>query len=49
MFSEAQLIAVAMIVLGGIALIVTSRKNPAERDQQSGEKDRRSAMNAAQA
>ena len=51
MFSEAQLIAVAMMILGGVALIVTNRKNQAETDQQSGEKDRNRgpAMKAAQA
>ncbi|HKN12300.1 MAG TPA: prolipoprotein diacylglyceryl transferase [Candidatus Binatus sp.] len=48
MFSEAQLIALAMVVLGGVALLLTSGKDQAERDQRSGEKDR-SAMRAARA
>ncbi len=56
MFSEAQLIAFAMMVLGGVALILTREKGPAQIDQQPGqqpgeksEKDRRPAMDAAQA
>ena len=38
--SEAQLIAFAMVVLGGVALILTNGKHPAERDQQSGEREK---------
>jgi len=49
MFSEAQLIAFAMVVVGGIALILTREKDQAESGQQRGEKDRRPAMNAARA
>jgi phosphatidylglycerol:prolipoprotein diacylglycerol transferase len=53
--SEAQLIAIAMMVVGGVALIVTREKGPAQSDQQprekseKSEKDRRPAMDAAQA
>ncbi len=49
MFSEAQLIAFAMVVVGGIALILTREKDQAESGQQRGEKDRRPAMDAARA
>jgi phosphatidylglycerol:prolipoprotein diacylglycerol transferase len=49
MFSEAQMIALAMMVLGGVALILTNGKARAESDQQSGEKDRRPAMKTARA
>ncbi len=49
MFSEAQLIAFAMVVVGGIALILTREKDQAESGQPPGEKDRRPAMNAARA
>ncbi len=49
MFSEAQMIALAMTVLGGVALILTNGKARAESDQQSGEKDRRPAMKTARA
>jgi phosphatidylglycerol---prolipoprotein diacylglyceryl transferase len=48
MFSEAQIIALAMMVLGGIALLLTNGKVQAERSPQAGEKDRR-AMSAARA
>ena len=51
MFSEAQLIAFAMMVLGGVALILTNgKKAQAEGGQQQpGEKERRPAMKTAQA
>ncbi len=49
MFSEAQLIAFAMMVVGGIALLLTREKDHAESGRQSGEGDRRPAINAAQA
>ncbi len=49
MFSEAQLIAFAMMVVGGIALLLTREKDHAESGQQSGEGDRRPAINAARA
>jgi len=49
MFSEAQLIAFAMVVVGGIALILTREKDQAESGQQRGEKDRHPAMDAARA
>jgi phosphatidylglycerol:prolipoprotein diacylglycerol transferase len=49
MFSEAQLIAAAMVVVGGIALVLTSGKSQPESGQQPAEKDRRPAMKAAQA
>jgi phosphatidylglycerol:prolipoprotein diacylglycerol transferase len=50
MFSEAQLIAVAMMILGGVALILTNGKTQADSSQQHpGEKDRRPAMKTAQA
>jgi phosphatidylglycerol:prolipoprotein diacylglycerol transferase len=49
MFSEAQLIALAMVIVGGIALVLTSGKSQPESSQQPGEKDRRPAMKAAQA
>src|SRR5271168_762685 len=47
MFSEAQLIAFAMMVVGGIALLLTREKDHAESGQHSGEKDRHPAMDAA--
>ena len=49
MFSEAQLIAFAMMVIGGIALLVTREKNQAVSGLQPGEKESRPAMSAAQA
>jgi phosphatidylglycerol:prolipoprotein diacylglycerol transferase len=50
MFSEAQLIAFAMMVLGGIALILTNGRTQAESGQQQpGEKERRPAIKAARA
>ncbi|HEY6298006.1 MAG TPA: prolipoprotein diacylglyceryl transferase [Candidatus Binatus sp.] len=50
MFSEAQLIAVAMMILGGVALILTNGQAHADSSQQHpGEKDRRPAMKTAQA
>jgi phosphatidylglycerol:prolipoprotein diacylglycerol transferase len=50
MFSEAQLIAFAMMVLGSVALILTNgKKAQAEGGQQPGEKERRPAMKTAQA
>jgi len=48
MLSEAQLIALAMMILGAVALILTSGKAQAQADPQPGEKDRR-AMRAARA
>jgi len=47
MFSEAQLIAFAMMVIGGVALILTREKAPAAKDQ--GEKVSREAVGAARA
>jgi phosphatidylglycerol---prolipoprotein diacylglyceryl transferase len=53
--SEAQLIAFAMMVVGGVALILTREKGPAQIDRQprekseKSEKGRRPAMDAAQA
>jgi len=47
--SEAQLIAFAMMVLGGVALILTREKDQAEGGQQPGEKNQPPAMNAARA
>jgi phosphatidylglycerol:prolipoprotein diacylglycerol transferase len=50
MFSEAQLIAFAMMILGGVALILTNGKAQAESGQQQpGEKEARPAMKTAQA
>jgi phosphatidylglycerol:prolipoprotein diacylglycerol transferase len=50
MFSEAQLIAFAMMILGSVALILTNGKAQAESGQQTpGEKERRPAMKTAQA
>ena len=49
MFSEAQLIAFAMVVVGGIALILTREKDQAESGQRPGEKNRQPAMDAARA
>jgi phosphatidylglycerol:prolipoprotein diacylglycerol transferase len=48
MFSEAQLIALAMMILGAVALILTNGKDQVQASQQPGEKDRR-AMRAARA
>ena len=45
--SEAQLIAIAMMIVGGVVLILTREKDEAESGQQPGEKNRRPAMNAA--
>ena len=47
MLSEAQLIAIAMMVIGGVALILTKEKAPAVKDQ--GEKVNRQAVGAARA
>jgi len=47
--SEAQLIAFAMMVLGGAALILTRTKHPAQSGQQPGEQSRRPAIDAARA
>ena len=47
MFSEAQVIAFVMMVIGGVALILTREKAPAARDQ--GEKVSREAVGAARA
>ncbi|HEY9157335.1 prolipoprotein diacylglyceryl transferase [Candidatus Binatus sp.] len=47
--SEAQLIAIAMMIVGGAALILTREKDQAEGGQQPGEKNQRPAMNAARA
>jgi phosphatidylglycerol:prolipoprotein diacylglycerol transferase len=47
MLSEAQLIAIAMMVIGGVALILTKQKAPAVKDQ--GEKVNRQAVGAARA
>ena len=49
MLSEAQLIALAMMIIGAIALILTWGKDQAVTGQQPGEKDRRPAMKAARA
>jgi phosphatidylglycerol---prolipoprotein diacylglyceryl transferase len=49
MFSEAQLIAVAMMIFGAIALILTSGKGEAEKAPQRGEKESRPAVGAARA
>jgi phosphatidylglycerol:prolipoprotein diacylglycerol transferase len=49
MFSEAQVIAVAMMVVGGIALILTREKDQAVTGQRPGEKESRPAMSAARA
>jgi len=50
MFSEAQLIAFAMMILGSVALILTNgKKAQAVGGQQPGEKERRPAMKTAQA
>ena len=50
MFSEAQLIAVAMMIVGGVALLLTNGKAQAESGQQTpGEKERRPQMKTAQA
>jgi phosphatidylglycerol---prolipoprotein diacylglyceryl transferase len=47
MLSEAQLIAIGMMVIGGVALILTREKVPAAKDQ--GEKVSREAVGAARA
>src|ERR1700730_12807135 len=47
MLSEAQLIAIAMMVIGGVALILTKQKAPAVKDR--GEKVSREAVGAARA
>jgi phosphatidylglycerol:prolipoprotein diacylglycerol transferase len=47
MLSEAQLIAIAMMVIGGVALILSREKAPAEKNQ--GEKVSREAVGAARA
>jgi phosphatidylglycerol:prolipoprotein diacylglycerol transferase len=47
MLSEAQLIAIGMMVIGGVALILTREKAPAVKDQ--GEKVSRQAVGAARA
>ena len=47
MLSEAQLIAIGMMVIGGVALILTREKAPAVKDQ--GEKVSREAVGAARA
>jgi phosphatidylglycerol:prolipoprotein diacylglycerol transferase len=49
MFSEAQVIAFAMMVIGGVALILTREKDPAARIQQQGEKESQAAAGAAHA
>ncbi len=49
MFSEAQLIAFAMMVVGCVGLILTREKDHAEGGQQPGEKIERPAMDAARA
>jgi phosphatidylglycerol:prolipoprotein diacylglycerol transferase len=50
MFSEAQVIAFAMMVIGGVALILTREKDPAAGiHQQQGEKESRAAAGAAHA
>jgi phosphatidylglycerol:prolipoprotein diacylglycerol transferase len=47
MLSEAQLIAIGMMVIGGVGLIITREKAPAVKDQ--GEKVSRQAVGAARA
>ena len=47
--SEAQLIAIAMMIVVGVALIVTREKDLAKSGQRPGEKNRRPAINAARA
>jgi phosphatidylglycerol---prolipoprotein diacylglyceryl transferase len=49
MFSEAQLIAFGMIVLGGLALILTRGKTEAETGNQPREEDPRPAMKTVRA
>ncbi len=49
MFSEAQLIAFAMMVVGCVGLILTREKDQAEGGQQPGDKDQPPAMDAARA
>ena len=49
MLSEAQLIALAMMIIGAIALILTREKDQAVTGQQAGEKDRSPAMKTARA
>jgi phosphatidylglycerol:prolipoprotein diacylglycerol transferase len=48
-FSEAQLIAFAMMAIGGIGLLLTREKDQAVSGRQPGEKERRPAMSAARA
>ena len=47
--SEAQLIAIAMMVVGGVALILTREKDQAESGDRPGEKNRAPAIGAARA
>jgi phosphatidylglycerol:prolipoprotein diacylglycerol transferase len=47
--SEAQLIAIAMVTGGVVALILTREKDPAESGNRPGAKDREPAINAARA
>ena len=47
--SEAQLIAIAMMVVGGVALILTRGKGQAESGEHPGEKIERPSMDAARA
>ncbi len=47
MLSEAQLIALGMMLIGAVGLILTREKNPAVKDQ--GEKVSREAVGAARA
>jgi phosphatidylglycerol:prolipoprotein diacylglycerol transferase len=47
--SEAQLIAIAMMIVGSVALLVTQKKARSESGQQPGEKEPRPAIKAAQA
>jgi phosphatidylglycerol:prolipoprotein diacylglycerol transferase len=49
MFSEAQVIAFAMMVIGGVALILTREKDPSARIHQQGEKESQAAAGAAHA
>lgn len=49
MFSEAQVIAFFMMVIGGVALILTREKDPAAKIQQHGEKESQAAAGAAHA
>ncbi len=47
--SEAQLIAIAMMVVGGVALMLTREKDQAESGDRPGEKNRAPTINAARA